>query len=297
MTSTERPGMLPRLNTIGCGRAAGALLRLWLQAGAVNAGHVLNRSRASSEAAVALIGSGLVAESLNDMQHAELWLIGTGDGLIADVARQLADARDDLAGTLVFHLAGRFGLDVLEPLVRAGARVAALHPVRSLTNAPLTVADFAGTACVVEGEPEALAGLEPLVRSIEGLWLPVSGVNRGLYHAAVSVISNVTKGVAWKAQKWLEHAGLPTDTAATVTYQLLYTTMEDLARVGARNSITGPVVRGDTTTIEAHLAALDPFGQNDTDVYRILIRTVLELAQERGDLDAATLHRFEVLLK
>jgi predicted short-subunit dehydrogenase-like oxidoreductase (DUF2520 family) len=272
-------------------------LRLWLQADAVSAGDILNRSRASSEAAVALIGRGRVAGSLEEMGGADLWLIGTGDGQIADVARQLAAARGDLSGTLAFHLAGRFGLDVLEPLARAGARVAALHPVRSLTNAPVTVADFAGTACVVEGEPAALAGLESLVRAIEGLWLPVQGVNRGLYHAAVSVISNVTKGVAWKAQNWLEHAGLPADTAGTVTYQLLYTTMEDLARVGARNSITGPIVRGDTTTIEAHLEALASFPPNDVEVYRVLIRTVLELAQERGDLDTATLRRFEQLLK
>ena len=296
MTSLAPPDSPLRLNTIGCGRAAGALLRLWRQAVAITVGDILNRSRASGEAAVALVGSGHVADSLADMRPAELWLIGTGDGQIADVAGRLAAARRDLEGTLVFHLAGRFGLDVLDPLSKAGARVAALHPVRSLTNAPVTVKDFAGTACVVEGDPDALAGLEPLVRAIEGLWLPVSGVNRGLYHAAVSVISNVTKGVAWKAQKWLEHAGLPSDTAGTVTQQLLFTTMEDLARVGARNSITGPIVRGDTTTIEAHLAALAPFAPNDVEVYRVLIRTVLELAQERGDLDAATLQRFETLL-
>jgi predicted short-subunit dehydrogenase-like oxidoreductase (DUF2520 family) len=55
-------------------------------------------------------------------------------------------------------------------------------------------------------------------------------------------------------------------------------------------------VRGDTRTIEAHLASLRESHPNDVAVYRVLARTVLDLARERGDLDEATLQRFEALL-
>ena len=285
-----------RLNIIGCGRAAGSLARLWLQADALSIRDVLNRSPSSSARAVRHIGAGRVAESIGAMQPADCWLIGTGDDQINDVATALAESRTDLSGALVFHLAGRFGLEVLAPLAGQGARLAALHPVRSLTSDRLSLEDFSGTACVAEGSEEALGRLEPLVNSIGGLWLPVHGIERGLYHAAVSIVSNVTKAVAWKAQNWLEHAGLPENTGAAVTHQLLGSTVEDLARSGARHSITGPVVRGDTRTIEAHLNALQTAYPNDVDVYRILALTVLELAQERGDLDAKTLRRFENLL-
>jgi predicted short-subunit dehydrogenase-like oxidoreductase (DUF2520 family) len=102
--------------------------------------------------------------------------------------------------------------------------------------------------------------------------------------------------VAWKAQTWLEHAGLPAATSAAVTHQLLQSTLADLFRSGARQSITGPMVRGDTRTIEAHLAALRATHPRDIEVYRVLARTVLDLARERGDLDDTTLQRFETLL-
>jgi predicted short-subunit dehydrogenase-like oxidoreductase (DUF2520 family) len=286
----------PRLNIVGCGRAAGSLARLWLQAETLTIGAVLNRSRASSERAVRALGTGEPAVSIAAMPAAECWLIGTSDGQIEAVSAAMGETRRDLDGVLVFHLAGRFGLEILESLAVRGALVAALHPVRSLTHDHLSLDDFAGTACVAEGSEAALARLEPLIRSIGGLWLPVRNIERGLYHAAVSIVSNVTKGVAWKAQKWLEHAGLPESTSAAVTHQLLGSTVEDLARAGARHSITGPVVRGDTRTIEAHLRALESAYPHDIDVYRILARTVLELARERGDLDAATLQRFDVLL-
>jgi predicted short-subunit dehydrogenase-like oxidoreductase (DUF2520 family) len=296
MTFERTAGTSPVLNIIGCGRAAGSLALLWREAREVRVGSVLNRSRRSAQAAVDRIGAGVVADSVGDMPRADIWLIGCGDDQVSSVALALAEARDDLEGALVFHLAGRFGLDVLAPLAGQGARVAALHPVRSLTDARLDIADFAGTACVAEGSAEAFEQLEPLVQSIGGHWLPVRDIDRGLYHAAVSIISNVTKGVAWKAQNWLVHAGLPAATADAVTYQLLNSTVQDLLRSGARQSITGPVVRGDTRTVEAHLDALRRSHPGDMDVYRILANTVLELAQERGDLDADTLARFKALL-
>jgi predicted short-subunit dehydrogenase-like oxidoreductase (DUF2520 family) len=297
MAPDRKQPQLPTLNIIGCGRAAGCLARLWSQAAAVQLDAVLNRSRASSERAVQLIGGGFAVDRIADMPPADCWLIGSGDDQVLAVSQALAATRDDLDDVLVFHLAGRHGLEVLLPLAAQGARLAALHPVRSLTHAGLTLEEFSGTACVAEGSAEALAQLEPLVAAIGGTWLPVSDIDRGLYHAAVSIISNITKGVAWKAQNWLVCAGLPETTAVAVTHQLLASTMEDLFRSGARQSITGPLVRGDTRTIEAHLEALRATHPGDLDVYRILARTVLELAQERGDLDAATLARFDSLLK
>ena len=295
----RKPNMTqpPLLNVIGCGMAAGSLVRLWLEAGAVRVGAVLNRSDASARRAVERLGAGTAVGQLRDMPRADCWLIGSNDDQIASVAQALVDSGADLSGSLVFHLAGRFGADVLAPLQGADAHLAALHPVRSLTHAQLSVADFRGTACVAEGSAEAIARLEGLVAAIGGLWLPVRGVDRGLYHAAVSVISNVTKAVAWKTQNWLTRAGLPQETAATVTHQLLATTMGDLFRSGAKQSITGPIVRGDTRTIEAHLEALRSAYPADIDVYCVFIRTVLELAEERGDLDAATLARFDFLLR
>jgi len=285
-----------RINIIGCGRAAGSLARLWVQANTVSIGDVSNRSKASSQRAVHQVGAGNAVNNIAEMEAADYWLIGTNDEQIAGVAYAVAESRQDLCGSLVFHLAGRFGLDVLQPLGDSGALLAALHPVRSLTDAQISLNGFTGTACVAEGSDAALSMLEPLLTSIGGTWLPVAAIDRGLYHASVSVISNITKAVAWKAQKWQRKAGLPEETAAAVTHQLLNSTMEDLFRSGAKQSITGPVVRGDTSTIEAHVEAIRSTHPEDVEVYRVLARTVLELAQERGDLDEATLQRFEDLL-
>ncbi len=156
---------------------------------------------------------------------------------------------------------------------------------------------FRGTVCIAEGASAALDALRPPFQAAGACWEEVHDLNRGLYHAALAIVSNVTKGVVWKAQKWLEQAGLDPEIAAEASHSLLSITAQDLIRDGARQSITGPVVRGDTSTVEAHLQALRSLGTHDADVYRILALTVLDLANERGDLADETLKRFDEILR
>jgi len=285
-----------RINIIGCGRAASSLARLWGQAGSVHIGGVCNRSLHSSRKAVEILGAGKAVASFDQFEAADFWLIGTSDEQIAPAAQKICKARADLAGSIVFHLCGRHGTDILVPLADSGWRVAAVHPVRSLTLERISLAEFEGTAIVAEGNNETLDALRPLFVSIGGVWLPVKNIDRGLYHAALSIISNITKGVTWKAQNWLEDSGIPPQMAAAVAQKLLAITVEDIARSGAKHSITGPIVRGDTSTVEAHLKALEDGRSADVDIYRVLARTVFELAMERGDLDETTLERFDFLL-
>jgi predicted short-subunit dehydrogenase-like oxidoreductase (DUF2520 family) len=288
---------MTRINIIGCGRAAGTLGRLWVQAGAVEIGGVCNRSPQSSRKAVETLGAGTAVESINQFEPASFWLIGTNDEQIAPTALRISRTQAGLDRSIVFHLCGRHGTDILESLTDSKCGMAAVHPVRSLTHERISLAEFEGTSVVAEGNERSLNALKNLFVPIGGVWLPVRNIDRGLYHAALSVISNVTKGVTWKAQNWLENAGIPHQMAATVAQKLLAITLEDIARQGAKHSITGPIVRGDTSTVEAHLRALEAGQQADADIYRVLARTVFELAVDRGDLDEPTLERFNVLLE
>jgi predicted short-subunit dehydrogenase-like oxidoreductase (DUF2520 family) len=285
-----------RLNIIGCGRAGGTVASALQQTGRVEIGQILNRSRDSAATAVDRLGAGEPIEKPGDFASADLWLISTSDGAIATTADRLADEGPGLAGAVVFHLSGRFGPEVLDLAGRAGAHTASVHPVRSMPRFTTRAEEFAGTICIAEGAPAALDLLGPLFISADAGWNEVGGLDRGLYHAALAIISNVTKGVIWKAQHWLEVAGLDSETAAAVSHSLLSITTEDVFREGVRHSITGPVVRGDTSTVEAHIEALKRVGRHDAEVYRVLARTVLDLASERGDLDDEVLRRFEILL-
>lgn len=286
-----------KLNVIGCGRAGGTVAAALADTGLVVIGQVLNRSFSSAQRAVAALGAGTAVEELPDLAPADAWLIATPDGEIENTSRLLRRfVPASLVGSVLFHMSGRFGPEVLQVPPGIGVKTAAVHPVRSMPAISTDAAAFEGTVCVAEGAREALDALQQPFRAAGAVWREVEGLDRGLYHAALAIISNVTKGVIWKAQGWLESAGLDQDTAAQAAHSLLHITTQDVFRDGVRHSITGPVVRGDTSTVEAHLQALRTVGRHDEEVYRVLARTVLDLANERGDLDDAVLARFEALL-
>lgn len=285
-----------RLNIIGCGRAGGTIASMLSAAGQVVVGQVLNRSARSTGEAVRILGGGEPVDDPRAFTPAGLWLIGTPDDKISQAAGDLASCGVDLSDSIVFHLSGRYGPDILDPAGRSGAELASVHPVRSMSQVLTEPEAFRGTTCVAEGSEAAKAILGPLFEAAGARWREVQSLNRGLYHASLSIISNVTKGVIWKAQKWLETSGLDADTAAEISRSLLSITSRDVFELGARHSITGPVVRGDTATVEAHLESLRDFDAHDAETYRVLARTVLDLANERGDLADDVLRRFEKIL-
>ena len=285
-----------RLNIIGCGRAGGTVAAALANTGQVQILQVCNRSPESAQRAVALLGRGQAVADVSHFKSADAFLISTSDGEIENAARELIEHGPDVSGSIVFHLSGRFGPEVLDAASNSGGLAAAVHPVRSMPTLSTNAAEFNGTVCVAEGERTALEALRTPFERAGVDWCEVEGLDRGLYHAALAIISNVTKGVIWKAQHWLETAGLDAQTAALASHSLLHITTEDVFRDGVRHSITGPVVRGDTSTVEAHLKALEHVDHHDAEVYRVLARTVLELANERGDLDDTVLERFEALL-
>jgi len=89
------------------------------------------------------------------------------------------------------------------------------------------------------------------------------------------------------AQRLLRHAGLSDAQAWQALRPLVAGTLENLLDAEPQEALTGPVVRGDDTTIRRHLESLT---KDDALLYRALGRAALELAEKRG-MDEATAAR------
>jgi predicted short-subunit dehydrogenase-like oxidoreductase (DUF2520 family) len=105
-----------------------------------------------------------------------------------------------------------------------------------------------------------------------------------IYHAGAVFASNYLVVVEAMAQRLLRHAGLTDADAWAALRPLVEGTLENLSRAEPKDALTGPVARGDTTTIVRHIESLT---LDDGKLYRALGRAALELAQKRG-MDEAT---------
>ncbi len=230
-----------------------------------------SRTHASAEQAANFVGVGRVAQSLAHMRAADVWLISVPDGQIAEVAAQLATAQGEaMHGAVVWHNSGFLSAEVLAPLQDVGAATASVHPVLSFATPASAVAQFAGTLCGLEGQPEALAVLRPWVAAIGGLGFEIESAKKPLYHAAAVFCSNFTVVLQGVAQEAWRESGVPAELLAPLTQALLQSSVANVSKLGPAEALTGPAARGDTAVVQRQAEVVQAWHPNAGEAYRLL---------------------------
>jgi predicted short-subunit dehydrogenase-like oxidoreductase (DUF2520 family) len=170
----------------------------------------------------------------------DLLVLATPDPAIAEVAA----AVEPVATTVVAHLAGALGLDVLGDHPRRGA----LHPLVSLPDAEV------GASRLADGAWFAVAGddlLRQVVEDLGGQAFTVADAERARYHAAAVIASNHLVALLGQVER-VAPEGVP----LAAFLDLARGSIDNVAALGPAAALTGPVARGDWATVERHLAAL-----------------------------------------
>lgn len=217
--------------------------------GKVGSTLALHARRAGGEVQLVSARRVLLQRSIRWRADRELIVIASRDDDIAQVAASLA--RHAPTGPVV-HCAGALGPEVLAPLRVRGAA----HPLVSFAS---TATDIpAGAALVIEGPIAVQRAAKRLAKLVGLRPVVVRAVDRARYHLAAALVANGAVALAGAGQALLMQAcpDLSPKIAGTLLGALLTSVGQNTARIGPAAALTGPVRRGDLTTIERHLAAL-----------------------------------------
>ncbi len=161
----------------------------------------------------------------------------------------------------------------------AGVPCGTFHPLVPLADPERAPALLRGAWVGVEGDPPALTVARALAERLGAHTLDVPAGERARYHAAAVFASNFPVVLAAVAERLLTEAGVAAREARPAVRHLLSAAAANLARGDdAAAALTGPIARGDATTIGRHLAALatDP---EALALYRTLARATLGVAR------------------
>ncbi|HLV60299.1 MAG TPA: DUF2520 domain-containing protein [Fredinandcohnia sp.] len=222
-----------------------------------------------------------------DFPSAPVVFLAVSDAAVAEVAANLPVR----PGQVVAHLSGALGLDALAPAAERGAEVGSLHP---LVAVPSGQDGLPPCFAAVEGSPRARAVLEGIARALglRPFSLPPEG--RAAYHAAASLAANGLVALESLAVRILASLGLRRDEALAALLPLVRSAVDGLERRGLPGALTGPVARGDASTVRRHLDALAESDALAT--YRALFVEALRLARELGEADPARLDAIAEIL-
>jgi predicted short-subunit dehydrogenase-like oxidoreductase (DUF2520 family) len=174
-------------------------------------------------------------------------LLCVPDQAIGEICARLAPAAPSLVG----HVSGATTLDALSPAIERGAAGFSLHPLQT----------FADAATPVEGTPAAIAGSDEkalaYARALAGTLgmrpFEVPEESRAAYHAAAAISSNLLIALEESAAELFDRIGI--DDARELLAPLVLRTAANWTERGPA-ALTGPIARGDRSTIERHRAAL-----------------------------------------
>ncbi|WP_181762791.1 Rossmann-like and DUF2520 domain-containing protein [Rhodococcus spelaei] len=200
----------------------------------------------------------------------ELLVLAVPDDELAALVAGLAATDSIRPGTLVAHTSGANGVGVLAPLTAIGAVPLAIHPAMTFTGHDEDVTRMS-SACfgITAADEIGYAIAQALVLEIGGEPVRVREEVRPLYHAALAHGSNHLVTLVVDAVAALRVAlagdellgqqvvdGDPNGVAERVLAPLLSAALDNALRRGP-SALTGPVARGDSAAVAAHLRVLD----------------------------------------
>ena len=212
---------------------------------------VVGTGRAGGAIAARLAERGLaVATGREPFADADLVLLAVPDAAIAEVAQQVP------IGPWLAHVSGATSLAALDPHTRRFS----VHPLQTLTRDRGAEQLDGAWAAVTADSDEAHEAAVWLAETLGLRPFDLADADKPLYHAGAAMASNFLVTLHAAAARLLEESHAPPEALVP----LMTRTIEN------GFVLTGPIARGDWSTVEAHLRALEDRAPDLGPLYRAL---------------------------
>ncbi|HEV2022310.1 MAG TPA: Rossmann-like and DUF2520 domain-containing protein [Terriglobales bacterium] len=262
----------PVITIVGAGNLANALAPALVAAG-YRIRHILSRDRASSRKKARTLARRVGARSavLGAATGSDILWLCVSDDAIRPCAQALS-REGSWKGKIVLHSSGALSSDELAPLRRLGASVGSLHPM--MTFVPGVRVRMAEVPFAVEGDREAVRLARRIVLDLKARVFTISKRNKPLYHAFGSFSSPMVIATLAMGERVAAAAGVPAHMRRDVMLPIVKKTFSNYLEASAGKAFSGPLARGDVSTIRRHLKALKAV-PGAREIYVALARSAL----------------------
>lgn len=268
----------PSTLIIGAGRL-GTILAVALQ----RAGWPVTIVARGARSAARATDRGLrVLRSTDNAPRSDIVLLCVPDDAIASMALALASASNAPAvGAIVLHTSGAVPVTALDALATTARATGCLHPLQTVTEESESDV-LHGAPAAITGSIEALDAAERVAVAVGLVPFPLADHAKPLYHAASSMAANLTVGLLDVAIRLATTSGMSDTDARRAMPALARAAVDRMLQVGAESALTGPIRRGDTGTVRAHLDAMHRQVPELVPLYIHAARQTLALARRAG---------------
>ena len=253
---------------IGAGKVGCSLGRYFILHGFFVSGYY-SRSTASAETAAGLTDSQTFDNEEKLIAASDVVFITVPDNAIVGVWENIR--KYDFNGKTVCHCSGAMASEVFTDSTRGGFR-ASMHPLMAVSS---TGHDMSDAFFTIEGDDGGVLQIRKILDKCGNTYQEICKTNKVKYHAAAAVASNLVVGLLDMAVSMLMECGFDEVKAREALTPLVIGNAQAVMNKGAQDALTGPVSRGDDTTVKKHMDILQ---DGESEIYRLLSLRLLELA-------------------
>ncbi|HEY0092100.1 MAG TPA: Rossmann-like and DUF2520 domain-containing protein [Flavobacterium sp.] len=244
-----------KVSIIGSGNVAQHLIAAFLKSDEIELVQVFARN---PRALLNIVEASNVTSELSALIEADLYIIAISDDAVQGVSRMLP-----FDNRLVVHTSGTLPADTIDAKNRSGV----FYPIQTFSKRkPL---DFAKIPVLIESsEPNDYAMLQKVAGAISHNITSLSFTQRQALHVAAVFVNNFTNHLFVLADKICNENQISFD----LLRPLIHETAEKVMQLSPKDAQTGPAIRKDQSTIDAHLDLLSD--QNQMNIYKTLTHSI-----------------------
>jgi len=201
--------------------------------------------------------------------RSDIILIAVSDDEIIDVWNKLS--KENIGGRCVIHTSGAVSSEIFSDAKELGAEAASLHPMMTFSGIDTAMSRMEEMSLVLEGDsPQA----KKLIEGLGNKYFSVEKKFKMRYHLAGVYASNLIIPMIHRGIDNLQRCGFSEKEAKNILLPLIEKTVENIGKKGIKDSVTGPLQRGDLNTLKGHLNSQERW---ERDLYLAGSRELLKI--------------------
>ncbi len=263
---------------IGAGKVGCSLGKLFSTRGIEVSGYY-DRNTTYAEEAAQFTDSKVFADTETLINASDVLFITVPDGLITTVFEEIRTL--PIEGKFICHCSGSISSeDAFPGIGSTNAYEYSVHPLFAVSDRFGTYQELADAFFTLEGNRQHIDEMSRLLSRAGLRFQIIDSSAKTRYHLAAVYSSNLMLALIQKAVTLLQECGFTESDALKAITPLVSGNVKHALEAGPAKALTGPVERGDITTLQKHLEV--SAGDDDRELYTLLSKELLPLAKAKN---------------
>ncbi len=180
---------------------------------------------------------------------------------------------------IICHFSGSLSSDVFAGATGYGTYCGSVHPVYAFSDRFNSYKGLNSAVFTVQGDSVFLQNISALLTQLGNKVCVIDKNSKVLYHTAMSMASNQLLGLLDAVVNMLKDCGFSQEQAYSALTPLMADNLQTALQNNVDYALTGPIERGDVSTVQAHLNAIN---SEQKEIYKALGKQVLNVAKNKN---------------